>query len=230
MGLSLNIKKTEAMVISQKKDPPICTIKIGKKSLRQVHNFKYLGTWISADGKCKAEVTARIVQAKKIFGQMKHLLVNQSMSMKVRRRVLDCYILPVLLHGCEAWTISKDIENRLRATEMWFLRRMLRISYLDRVRNKEVLEGAGTTRSLVKEERKRQAVFFGHVMRRKELEHLVTTGKIDGKRSRGRQREKILDSMTVWLQKDKPMQTMSCTSNRERWRSMVANAMKFGTE
>ena len=67
-------------------------------------------------------------------------------------------------------------------------------------------------------------------MRRKELEHLVTTGKIDGKRSRGRQREKILDSMTVWLQKDKPTQTIWCTWNRERWKSMVANAMKHGTE
>ena len=126
--------------------------------------------------------------------------------MKVCRRVLDCYRLPVLMYGCEAWTISKEIENRLRATEMWFLRRMLRISYLDRVRNEEVLERAGTTRSLVKEARKRQAVFFGHVMRRKELGHLVTTRKIDGKRSRGRQREKILDSMTVWLQKDKTRQ------------------------
>ena len=94
---------------------------------------------------------------------------------------------------------------------------------------KKHLKGQEATRSLVKEARKRQAVFFGHVMRRKELEHLVTTGKIDGKRSRGRQREKILDSMTVWLQKDKPIQTISCTLNRERWRSMVANAMKYGT-
>ena len=90
------------------------------------------------------------------------------------------------MYGCEAWTISKEIENRLRATEMWFLGRMLRISYLDRVRNEEVLERAGTTRSLVKEARKREAVFFGHVMRRKELEHSVTTGKIDRKRSRCR--------------------------------------------
>ena len=83
MGLSLNIKKIEAMVISKKKDPPICPIRIGNKSVKQLHNFKYLGTWISADGKCKAEVTTRIMQAKKIFGQIKHLLINQSMSMKV---------------------------------------------------------------------------------------------------------------------------------------------------
>ena len=60
---------------------------------------------------------------------------------------------------------------------------------MDKIRNEQVLERAGTMTSLVKEARKRQAVFFGHVMRRKELEHLVTTGKIDGKRSRGRQRK-----------------------------------------
>ena len=146
MGLSLNIKKTETIVISKKKDSPTCAIRIGNKLLKQVHNFKYLGTRISADGKCKAEVTARIMQAKKVFGQMKHLLINQSMSMKVHRRVLDCYILPVLMYGCEPWTISKEIENRLKATKMRFLRRMLRISYVGKIRNEEVLERAGTTR------------------------------------------------------------------------------------
>ena len=85
-------------------------------------------------------------------------------------------------------------------------------------------------RPLVKEARKRQAVFFEHVMRRKELEHLVTAVKIDGKRSRGRQKEKILYSMTVWIQEDKPIQMMLWTLNCERWRSMVAKALKYGTE
>ena len=103
---------------------------------------------------------------------------------------------------------------------MWFLRRILRFSYLDKVRNEEVLERIGTTRSLVKEASKRQAVFFGHVMRRKELEHLVTTGKIDGKRSRGRLGEKILDSMTVWLQKTKQYKryrALRTVKDGDRW-------------
>ena len=63
--------------------------------------------------------------------------------MKFHSRVLDCYILPVLIYGCEAWTISKAIENQLRATEMRFLCGMLRILYLEIVRNEEVLERAG---------------------------------------------------------------------------------------
>ena len=67
MGLSLNIKKTERTVISRKKDLLTCDTELNHKALEQVHNFKYLGTWISADGKCKTEVTARIMQAKRLL-------------------------------------------------------------------------------------------------------------------------------------------------------------------
>ena len=57
------------LIAGREEDPPICAIRIGNKSLEQVHTFKYFGTWISADGKSKADVTARIMQATKIFGQ-----------------------------------------------------------------------------------------------------------------------------------------------------------------
>ena len=113
MGLSLNSKKTETMVRSKRKDPPSCAARISIRLSKQVHDFKYLGTRISADAKCKAEVNARITQAKKVIGQMKHILINQSMPKKVRRRVLYCYILPALLYGCEARTICKEVENQL---------------------------------------------------------------------------------------------------------------------
>ena len=99
---------------------------------------------------------------------------------------------------------------------------------MNRVINEEVIERAGTTRSLVNEIRKRQATFFGHVMRKQEMEHLVVTGKINGKRSRGRQSEKMLGNMTSWLHKVNATETISCTGNRERWRSMVTNAMQHG--
>ena len=92
--------------------------------------------------------------------------------------------VPVLMYGCEVWTIRKEIDSRLKAIEVLFLHRMLRILYVNNNRDEGVLERVGTMMSLVKEVRKRQAVFFRHVMKRKELEHLVTIGKIDGKRSR----------------------------------------------
>ncbi|GFO15151.1 UDP-glucuronosyltransferase 2a1-like [Plakobranchus ocellatus] len=78
------------------------------------------------------------------------------------------------MYGCEAWTISKQIQNKQEATEMWFLRRK---PWTAKKTNERVLNEANKRGSLVRTIRKRQATFLGHVMRRGKLEHLVTTGK-----------------------------------------------------
>ena len=82
--------------------------------------------------------------------------------------------------------------KQLEETEMWFLRRMLRISYKDRVTNKEVLHRAKVDRTLMKDIVKREMKFFGHAIRKEELDNLVVTGFIEGKRSRECQRETYL--------------------------------------
>ncbi|GFN76696.1 RNA-directed DNA polymerase from mobile element jockey [Plakobranchus ocellatus] len=105
---------------------------------------------------------------------MKTILTNKHISIETRKRALQCYIEPVLMYGCEAWTISKQIQNKLEATEKWFLRRMLRIPWIAKKTNERVLNEANK-RTI----RKRQATFLDHVMRRGKLEHLVTTGKFE---------------------------------------------------
>ncbi|GFO17073.1 hypothetical protein PoB_004357800 [Plakobranchus ocellatus] len=67
------------------------------------------------------------------------------------------------------------------------------------------------------------------VMRRGKLEHLVTTGKFEGKRSRGRQRQKIMDGLTTWLGPGKVSDTLAAVKDRDLWRDMIANAYKQGT-
>ncbi|GFN88761.1 UDP-glucuronosyltransferase 2a1-like [Plakobranchus ocellatus] len=133
------------------------------------------------------------------------------------------------MYGCEAWTISKQIQNKLEATEMWFLRRMLRIPWTAKKTNERVLNEANKRRSLIRIIRKRQATFLGHVMRRGKLEHLVTTGKFEGKRSRGRQREKIMDGLATWLGPGKVSDIPAAVKDRDLWRDMIANAYKQGT-
>ncbi|GFN97452.1 UDP-glucuronosyltransferase 2a1-like [Plakobranchus ocellatus] len=120
------------------------------------------------------------------------------------------------MYGCEAWTISKQIQNKLEATEIWFLRRMLRIAWTAKKTNERTI-------------RKRQATFLGHVMRRGKLEHLVTTGKFEGKRSRGRQREKMMDGLATWLGPGKVSDILAVVKDRDLWRDMIANAYKQGT-
>ena len=67
---------------------------------------------------------------------------------RIRKRLVKCYIWSVLLFGCESWTISKGMEQKLMAAEMWFWRRMMRISWTDKLNNEAVLEKVGVERQL----------------------------------------------------------------------------------
>ena len=75
----------------------------------------------------------------------------------------------------------------------------------------------------------RQTTFFGHVMRREKLEHLITTGMMEGKRSRGKQREKMTDGLVKWLGAGKVVEILKATRDRGIWKDMIANAIKHGT-
>ncbi|GFS21880.1 eukaryotic translation initiation factor 3 subunit F [Elysia marginata] len=106
---------------------------------------------------------------------------------------------------------------------MWFFRRMLRVPWTARETNEEVLKETETTRSLMNRIRRRQAKFVGHIMRRKGLENLITTGRMEGKKSRGRKRDDFLDG-------DKESDgRLSETWDRESWKDMIANARGQGT-
>ena len=115
---------------------------------------------------------------------------------------------------------------------MWFMRRMLRVPWTAKKTkfvNEMVSKEAETNRSLVQKIRIQLATFFGHVMRREGLEHFLTTGKLDKKRSKGRQRVKMLDSLKSWLGAGRVTDIMSAARDRDVWKDMIANAMKPGT-
>jgi len=125
--------------------------------------------------------------------------------------------------------MSRETQKKLEAVKMWFLRRMLRIPWTQEKSNERVLKEAYARRSLINRVRKRQAKFIGHDIRRDGLEHLVPTGMLEGKRSRGRHRVKILDGLTSWLGAQRVTEILSTMKDREAWRGMMANAMEQGT-
>ena len=225
MGLSLNCKKTECMVISKKKIIPRCQLKINDSPIVQIKKFSYLGSMITEDGRCETEIKRRIGMAKDAFQKMKSILRNTHISMTTKRRILECYIFPILSYASECWTISKCMEKRLEAAEVWFYRRMLRISWIDRVSNAEVFRRAGVQRTLFQSIRKHQMEFYGHIMRKQELEALSATGKIEGTRSRGRQRQTYLKSLSEWANVSS-ITILHETRDRKRWKSMIANALR----
>ena len=92
-----------------------------------------------------------------------------------------------------------------------------------------VLKEAETNRSLVQKIRKQQATFFDHVMRKEGSVHFLTTGKLDRKRSKGRQREKMLESLKSLLGAGRVMGMRSAAQDRDVWKDMIANAMRLST-
>ena len=88
----------------------------------------------------------------------------------------------------------------MQAMEMWILRRIMKIPWTARKTNDEVLRMANESRGLIKHIRERQLSFLGHALRRKQIEHLSLSGKFEGKRARGRPRQKYLDTLIQDIQ------------------------------
>ena len=227
-GMALNPTKTEVMVISKKKDVPHCNIKIKSDNIKQVENFKYLGSTITSDGRCDIDIKTRIAIAKEFFQRMSKILCNKKLSVNIRCRVLECYIWPILQYGCESWTISEIYKKKLEAAEMWFYRKMQRISYTAHKTNEEVLRQCNRHRKLIQSIRKRQLDFLGHIIRKRGLEHLALTGRIEGKRSQGRQRKTYMDNIKD-IAGTTTQQILHMAVDRARWKSISKGWVNQGT-
>lgn len=135
---------------------PQCNIACKGERIRQVNTFKYLGCTITPDGKCDTEIKKRIGQSKATFNNMKCIFTNSNISRKTKIHVMRAYVWSILLYGCECWTLTKNTEKRLEAVEMWFIRRIMKVSWTKRKTNAEVMEMAGYKRSLLNTIRERQ--------------------------------------------------------------------------
>ena len=223
-GLRINKGKTECMVVTKKNVTPDCPIQINQETIRKVEEFQYLGSFVTADARCDKEIKMRLGIAKKAFKKMKHLLTNSRISVQTRKRAIKTYVWSTLLYGCEAWTVSREMERRLEAMEMWCWRRMMRVSWTERRSNENILESIGSEREMLKVMGRRQMAFLGHIMREDGLENLTVTGRIAGGRSRGRPRKKYLDRMKEMIGGGITVhQLLRLTRDRNLWRSMSAN-------
>jgi len=151
---------------------------------------------VTCDTRCRNEIRRRITLAKAAFNQLRSIFADRKMSTTIKIRLLKTYVWSVLLYGCESWTFTAETRKNVEAAEMWFYRRILRVSYMDRVTNDTVLERVHQKRQLLKIIEKRQMEFLGHSIRKGELEELSLSGKIPGRRARGRQRQTFLHNYT----------------------------------
>ena len=148
------------MIISRDCEGKKVEIKVDDEILQQVDKFTYLGTQIREDGKTDKEIERRINIAKERFGSMSKLLTTKRLKLETKIRILKCYVFSLLTYGSEAWTLTKALENRIEAFEMWCLRRIGNISWRDKIKNGTVLDKLHTKRQLVADIKSRKLKYL----------------------------------------------------------------------
>ena len=124
-------------------------MKIDNVVLENVDHFKYLGSIKVSDGTCSKDITTRISMAKQRMIQLVNVWKDRSIPTTLKIKILECLVWPVMLYGCEAWTIKKADEKKIEAAELWFYRRLLRISWTDRRTNESILKELGRSKMLI---------------------------------------------------------------------------------
>ena len=141
-GLKINIKKTE--VLYQPNSTRTREEDIMVDKLNSVMEFTYLGSTISSDGCIDDEIQRRMAKASASFGRLRQRLWNNHhVSMRVKGKIYRAIVLSTLLYGAEAWTVYRRQVKKLHAFMMRHLRSIMRITWMDKVTNKEILERTG---------------------------------------------------------------------------------------
>ena len=128
---------------------------IGQKQLDNVECFNYLGSMLTNDGRCTREIKSRIAMAKVEFNKKKTLFTS-TLDLILRKNLVKCYIWSIALYGAETWMIQAVDKKHLESFEMWWWRRMEKISWIDHVRNEEVLFHVNEQRNIIHAIRKRK--------------------------------------------------------------------------
>ena len=204
------------MVFLKAKVIPVCSVSVHGNVLGQVQSFVYLGSLFTSDARSDKEIRRRIGIAKSTFTSMNIILTARNISITVCLRVLKCYIWSTLLYGCKTWIISGDMIKKLEALETWFYRRMLRITWREKVTNVEVYRRMNTNTSLLIDIVHRQLTLLWHILRKGELENHVVTGFVDGKRDWGRQQETFITYLGKIVSKS-PLELINLAKKRDVW-------------
>lgn len=214
-GMRVNVKKTKTMVISKEGSKEV-KIDLEGHRVEQVRRFKYLGSIISEDARCSDEVKCRIAMAKEAFNRRKELL-SRTITLVLKKRLVKALVWPVLLYGCETWTLRKEDQSKLEAFEMWAWRRLAKVNWTEKKTNEEVLAMVGEERMLLTTIMRRKKNWMGHVLRGEGLLLEVMEGRFEGRRGRGRPRAKMLDDMI----EDSYANMKRKAQNRGEWRGWV---------
>ena len=192
VGLKLSIQKTKIMASG-----PITSWEIDGGTVETVSDFIFWGAPKSLQGDCSHEIKRLLLLGRKVMINLDSILKSRDITLPTKVRLVKAMVFPMVMYGCESWTVKKAESQKIDAFELWCWRRLLTVPGTARRSNQSIVEEISPWCSLEGLMLKLKLQYFGHVMRRVDsLEKTLMLGRIEGRRRRGRQRMRWLDGIT----------------------------------
>ena len=159
VGLKLNIQKTRIMASS-----PTTSWQIDGETVETVADFIFLGSKITANGDYSHEMKRRLLLGMKVMTNLDSILKSRDITLPTKVHLVKAMVFPVVMHGCESWTVKKAERRRIDAFELWCWKRLSRVPWTARRSNQSILKEISPGCSLEGMMLKLKLQYFGHLM------------------------------------------------------------------